>query len=276
MVLLVASACADADADADADSGSGMMGGSESTTGEPCGVVHDGELRIDETTDLTMVEPVRVVQGGLIVIGLAASDLQVLSCLEEVEGDVRIIDNTGLVTLAGLDRLREIRADDGDAGIGNLIIAGNPLLQSLVGLDQLETVQALRLEDNTVLASIGLPSLATIEHGIRLGGCSGGEVGDDTPASASGDNPLLTGLDGLDALQQVGGLWIHGQQALVSLARLRELAEAGTEFAAPVEIGLNPLLPTSEITSFADAAGLDTVVACQNADDAVACACPSD
>ncbi len=259
-------------------SGTSTSGSSgESTTAEtdPCDATHEGDLRIDETTDLTTLEHVRTVNGDLRISGVETVDLSFLACLDEVTGDVGISQNSTLETLNGIQRLTAIRPGDmAGEGTGTLRIVSNPKLRTLGGLDGLVSVQGILISDNAALGSIGLAGLERVENGIVLGGCSSSGTG--VPAVGTGGNPMLPAIDGLDSLQFTAGLFIYGQAHLASLSRLRELAESGTDFGNRLEVGVNPELPSTEIDSFVAAAGIATVIACQNKDDAELCSCPSD
>lgn len=246
---------------------------SSGTTTGACDEVHEGELRIDETTDLSTLERVRLVNGTVRIIGVLSSDLQFLGCLEEVQGDLFVSQNPSLQELDGASNLIAIRAGSGAAG--GLFINGNPALQSLAGFQHLQIVEGgMAVSSNESLSSFGLPGLERIEFGLTMGGCD--TVDTEQPAVGSGSNPMLTEFDGLDSLSYVGGLSIHGQENLASLARLRELADGGTDFGSRLEIGINPELPASEISDFVEAAGITTVEACQNKDDTELCFCPPD
>jgi hypothetical protein len=248
---------------------------SESTAADGCGGIHEGNLQIDATTDLAAVEQITTINGNLDITGVASTDLAFLRCLEEVVGDVGIWENPELQDLSGAERLSTIRpGDQAGEGTGSLRIVSNPKLRTLSGLDGLTTTHSMLLSDNAVLDSIGLPALLRVENGLRLGGCSSGASG--APAVGSGSNPMLTAFDGVDSLEYVGGLFIYGQEHLASLARLRELAEGGTDFAGYLEAGVNPELASSEIESFVAAAAITRLVACQNKDDTEVCSCPPD
>jgi hypothetical protein len=256
--------------------GTSAGSGTDASTGDLCSGVHEGELRIDETTDLATVAGITMVNGDLSITGVASTDLGFLACLEEVNGDMDIWENPSLETLGGATRLVAIRSGFAvGGGNGSLRILSNPMLTTLAGLDNLEGIDSgMLLSGNASLASIGLERLERIELGWTIGGCE--SASSREPALGTGNNAMLTAFDGLDSLRYVGGLSIHGQEHLTSLSRLRELAEGGTEFGSLLEVGVNPELPESEITAFVSAAGIATVEACQNKDDTELCYCPPD
>lgn len=164
----------------------------------------------------------RAAPGGIDLRGSRESDLQALSCLTEawsvtlegndeltslrgLEGlealhELRLVDN-GLVDLSGLSGLREVST--------SLVVASNPQLVDLGGLEQLHTAPTVEVTHNPALVSVGgLEGLGSVEH-MRIEG-----------------NDALLDLTGLDGLTEVGALTVAGNPQLVRLTGLEQLTAA--------------------------------------------------
>lgn len=158
-----------------------------------------------DATQLAPLGNLRAIQGSLIVQGIASADLEALSRLETVGGDVTILDNYQLVSLTGLRSLRTVGHD--------LVIRGNTALVSL-GTDALEAVQSgLLVEGNVSLERlVGLQKIEKLENALRII-----------------DNDRLTDLVGLEGLREVGpgGVTISENIRLAGVDALERLASIG-------------------------------------------------
>ena len=143
------------------------------------------------------------------------TSLEALSCLETVEGDLRISKTQTLQSLTGLDRvtsisgtltisrnpmLRSLAGLEGLVFVGDrLSISTNDNLQSLAGLKNLEHVDgSLTFASNKKLPSlIGLERLTTLGGGLKLWW-----------------NRELQNLDGLDNLESLDYLYVHSNRKL--------------------------------------------------------------
>jgi hypothetical protein len=127
-----------------------------------------------------------------------------LTGLEQISGNLSVIENSVLTTLSGLNQIQSIG--------GNLYCFFNPVLTSLNGLDGLTTLgAALDIWSNASLTSIGMPLLTSI----------GGYMWID-------NDYALVDLSGLDAVTQVSGfLNITTCNSLASLTGLSGLAQVG-------------------------------------------------
>lgn len=260
-------------------SASGEGASSDSTTeSEPCSEVFEGDLVIcgenredcgsDPVLDTEIGELARVgvVTGNLYIIGTTLSDVGGLACLTGVHGEygIKVRENPDLVSLAGLERLEKV------AGMS---FSYNSRLGSLSGLASLREIGYVGLYGNDSLSAIELDSVERLDN-LYLGtypdiACPQGEFIDQ--GYEYDDNPSLTSLDGLDALESLGYLTVSGQSGLVSIDALVALAEAGTQF-GQTDFTLNDKLDVSEIETFVAAAGSFGNV-CGNLGDPNRCAC---
>jgi hypothetical protein len=220
------------------DSGSStIIGGTselDSTTGWPeCPEVHEGDLMINDDTDLDALALVGHVTGSVRVIDYSGADLQFLACLHAVDGEMWISQAPNLQNLTGLDSLQHL---------GALVLRENPALASVAGLGEVHTLGSLTIRGNASLASIDLPQVKEVID-LHIGGCT--FIFDEEDQL---DNPLLADLDGLTGLESLHSLHVGSQSAIVSLARVREIATAGGFDAAYyTSINNNPNLPYDEV-----------------------------
>lgn len=204
------------------------------------------------------------VAGTLEVDGNDITNIDALSGLTSIGGNLRIQDNPLLEDVDGLQNLVLID--------GSLRIDGNPLLQNINGLSSLSSLgvdcgsflcDSLTVRDNMVLQDIGalsgldfilgdvdlhdnpaLASLAGLANVTNIGGFLG--ISDNTSLTnldglssltAVGDSPLgsfwlldnssLQNIDGLSNLESVASLEIDNNDSLVDIDGLASLTESG-------------------------------------------------
>ncbi|WAS90254.1 hypothetical protein [Nannocystis punicea] len=221
-----------------------------STTGEACATVIEGDLRIDDGTDVAGLACVVEVRGELRLEDTTGwSDMTALSALRAVGGDLRIVGNAALVSLDGLQALERIG--------GWLSVGDNPQLVSLDGLQALARIGGyVGLRNNTKLGDLsGLSGVRQLGglylQGNGLTSVAGlqGEVA-FSPALAGHASVLLveetlTGLDGFAALSvsapQGLRITLRTMPALTDASGLEVFAAA----AGPIEVELwdLPALP---------------------------------
>lgn len=189
------------------------------------------------------------VTGNLFIQGSGITNLNGLSELTSVGGNLSLFNNNDLTSITGLGALTNV---GGTLGIsanndltsltglnaltsvdGGVVISNNDALTTLTGLNALTSIGgSLRINNNDALASLtslgALTSVGvsiTIEHNDVLASLSG--LGGIT--SLGGDlnirnNDALVSLAGLDALTSIGvDLDIDDNDALTSLAGLDAL-----------------------------------------------------
>lgn len=222
--------------------------------------VFDGDLSIDDATDLDALRDVGAVTGWLSVANTTnVRDLSFLSCLEEVGIDVSIFRNDGLVSLDGLERLRVIGLPGNDRFVNELGpglgLLDNPNLEDISAAASLQELNYVVAYGNPRLSEIGLPSVTQLLS-LSLGRC---------PRHADSIDPAeATSVGDFAALESLERLNIEGLGGLTSLGSLHEMAARGVAFQEAL-FNKNPNLPESEIEAFAAAAGIDPVV-CDGAD----------
>ncbi len=228
------------------------------------------------------------------------SNLNGLSVLVSIEGDLEIKDNNSLADLTGLDNLGHIG--------GNLDIYGNDLMVNLEGLASLSFVAGDLLighsgYENPALSSLsGLGILTSIGGDVEikfsnsltnLSGLDnldhiGGNLniyGNDILESLAGlgdltsidgnflighywgyGNPALTSLSGLDNLNSIGGyLWILANETLSSLTGLENLNSIDGDLIIGSEsAGGNPLLTSLDALNNLDPGSMDALYVYHN------------
>lgn len=149
--------------------------------------------------------------GSVTISGTDIANLNGLSAITSISGDLTIDNNPLLTNLTGLTGLTGIVQDPDFSG-GQLIITNNPALVNLTGLNNLKSIAAFfTISQCNVLTSLtGLASLETVGYGLSLSGC-----------------PLLTDLEGFDSLTSLGGLLIGSNTGLTSLDGLESLTSLG-------------------------------------------------
>lgn len=149
-----------------------------------------------------------VVGGSVTVRGVDWTDPRPLSCLCEVEGDLRVQDNVGLVDLAGLERLEAVGGylwlEDVPAlvslgGLARLGQAGSVLVVRAQALRSLDGLAGLRgemtgdlwLNDTGVIELRGPPGLTRLDQLV------------------SKYNPALQRVVGFDNVETMGGIHVE-------------------------------------------------------------------
>ena len=168
-------------------------------------------------------------------------NLDHLSALGRIGGELRIVDNDDLESLDGLDGLGpvpgDVILDDNDGlttlrGLGVTAIGGafevrnHRFLENLAGIGGVSTLGSLVVEENAGLTSLdGLEQLTTIEGAASISG-----------------NLLLERLDGLDRLESIGGDFIVVRNwELVDISGLGALESVGGRFTLDRNVALESL-----------------------------------
>jgi len=125
------------------------------------------------------------IEGDVDVYGMDITNLNGLSVLTSIGGDLIIKHNDSLTSLTGLNNLNSIGRD--------LIIDGNDLLTSLSGLEGLSTIDnSLYIGNYFTLGNALLSSLSALENLTRVGNYL-----------VIGNNPSLISLTGLEGLEEI-------------------------------------------------------------------------
>ncbi len=187
--------------------------------------------------------------GNVRIIGEGITNLNGLSVLTSIGGDLRIQDNQDLTSLTGLNALTFIGGTFAISGNGALVsiiginslniikedfyIVNNFALKSITGLNALTSIgRNFPISSNVVLTSItGFNSLTSIGRTCILG-----------------SNIALTSITGFNSLTSIGGLlWINSNSFLTSLSGLNKVTSIGN-----LEIRDNNLLSLCHIRSICD------------------------
>ncbi|MFD2571790.1 putative Ig domain-containing protein [Spirosoma soli] len=168
--------------------------------------------------------------GTLTISGADITNLNSLSALTSVEGQLRILNNTSLTSVSGLSALRQVGT--------SLIIQNNAVLPNLSGLQSLTSVEGLlTIRDNAALTSIS--SLSALR-----------QVGASLTIQNNAVLPNLSGLQSLTSVQNL--LTIQDNAALTSISSLSALRQVG----ASLRIQNNAVLP--------NLSGLQSLTSVQN------------
>ena len=213
--------------------------------------IYEGAYVADSEEDLQALSGYSAVNGWLI-IGQASSgretnlpSLADLSCLNHVEGTLRIVEDNGLTDLSGLNNLFSVstRLEIDDTAIeslngldsfavsGGLTLKSNPALTGLHGAEALVTANSLNIVGNSISSFIGLDALEnvddiTISFAHDLVNFSGLENLTELEGNLTvGTTFGLTNFQGLNNLRQVAGLRVENAPALQSFDGLSSLEQ---------------------------------------------------
>lgn len=252
---------------------------------QPClpdGIVFSSQAEIDNfpTNYPNCIE----LEGDVTISGTDITNLNGLSVLNSIGGDLRINDNDALPNLTGLDNLSliggELKIQANDAmtsltGLDNLTSIGgvlailwNNTLTTLTALENLTSIGGLAIWNSNALTSLtGLEGLTSIGGRFYFVGNNAitNLVGLDNVTSIGGklfihSNDTLTNLTGLDNLSFINGNlelgdynapagWIFGNPSLTSLAALSNLDSIAGGLAIYADTSLLDLTGLDGLTS---------------------------
>lgn len=196
-------------------------------TSSICKVVREGDVLVTNRAELEALSGVTDIPGSLTITTAYVTDLSPLSSLIHVGGELALVDNGELASLAGFSRLNRV--------LGGLRIVGNQELTSTAGLSALHTVAGdVRIEGNPLLRTADLGPVGVVDCGLWI--LSNSELTEVTSTALRSvvgavvlhENPRLASLSGLGAVSSVGDeIWIEANAALTSLDGLSALEDAG-------------------------------------------------
>ena len=168
----------------------------------------------------------KTIYGSLKLYKVPNGDLNFISSVTRITGDMQISYCPNIVDLTGIDQLDTINGSlilennpkllschgmEGLPSLINITVNGNSSMQSLTGLENVSTVSGkLTVLSNPQLTSLqGLNGIETITGGLDIYG-----------------NPLLSNLNGLTSLKSLPGiLSLTNLPELTSLAGLSQLKD---------------------------------------------------
>jgi len=186
-----------------------------------------------------------------------------LNNLAYIEEDI-IIENENLTSLSGLENITSV---EGDIWLGYGGLGGNSSLTSLTGFDNLTSIGAgLYLYNNDSLTSLAdLENLTSIGGTLTIGHVGSiGNMGNASLLNLNGlqnlnfvgahlsinGNESLASLSGLEGLTFLGGtLGIANSQSLISLTALVNLTSVGGDLSVGGNSSLTRLSGLENITS---------------------------
>lgn len=213
-----------------------------------------------------------VIRGNVVINGDDIINLNGLTSLSLIEGDLKILDNNCLTTLAGLNNVTGIG--------GDLIIAENDVLSNLTGLDNLNSVGDSLLighwdyDGNPALISISaLKNLVSIGSTLTLyenesltdfTGLEGLTGIEENLEIASNNTPDLSGLDNISYIS--GYLFIGFSWGLTSLAGLENLQSVGQSLIIQADVDLIDISALGGLTTIGGSLELDDIHSLPNVD----------
>ena len=175
---------------------------------QPCltdGITFSSQVEIDDF--IIQYSNCTEIQGDVKIDGLDISNLNGLTNIVTIDGDLEIYDNPNLTSLEGLEQLELIT--------GDLDIINNGLI-NLIGLDNLNKVEGfVWIDSHIALQSLdGLNNLTEIGDFFEIW-----------------DNSTLTSLEGLENLETInGGFQMSYNSQLINLNGLENLRSIGGRF----------------------------------------------
>lgn len=194
-----------------------------------------GDLTISggDISNVDSLSQLSYIGGNLFITGnLNLTSLKGLSNVTVVDGSVSIASNDSLTTISGLHNIEEV--------LGDFALKGNPLLDSLSNEtfsidtiwgnlqisnnDQLKTINSLI--GINYINSIEITNNRSLSSFIGLEGITSLEGHLDI-----GNNASITRLEGFEGLSDIGSfLTIYGNKTLLDLNALNSLKSIGTNF----------------------------------------------
>ena len=171
------------------------------------------------------------IEGYVTIDGNNITNLNGLSVLTSIGGDLKFYYNDALISLAALANVTFIG--------GNLKVENSDALISLTGLDNLNSIGGdLVVEGNNALTSIAaLANVTSIAGDLQIGSLYFG-------------NPVLISLTGLEGLTTIGGsLAIGYNDALTSLTGLVNVTSIWGDLVVETNDALISLMGLDNITS---------------------------
>lgn len=233
--------------------------GSTGTSG-PCSRVHQGDLVVKSDTDLAPLADIGRVTGSVYIVmaDREQPDLTFLGCLHTIDDALSLQNNMLLESMAGLESLNSVF---------RIRIFNNAALRLIDGIGPIEDLFSLVIDGNSSLEEIHLDSVKTVGL-LQIGHCQG--------MMASAKHNKLIDLSGFSGLTSVQTLIIEGNAALMTADVLDTLAtNGGPKPLLSATVRYNLLLPEASVHVKLDVLGLDMQhrEVCGNAEGDPVCFC---
>lgn len=182
------------------------------------GNVLTGTIAVRDPGDWDQLDGIHCVDGELLIAGITAASFPGRLDLQIVTGDLVIAGNPNLTSLAGLDQVREVG--------GGYLIQSNDALADISALGLLKRASSLQLIGNDGLVDLAglepfvdIHSVLVIANNANLASLAGlHNLRTTTRTLAIRANPRLTSLAALDNLRQAQLLEVSGNDALKTLS----------------------------------------------------------
>ncbi len=192
------------------------------------------------------------IAGDVIISGADITNLDGLSSIQTIAGNLTIKDNSALVSLDGLSNLEELGSD--------LYIISNNALSNIVGFTSLSSVNYISIKSNGSLIDIdGFSALTQLTESLwvvhnplleSINGFSSLSVIEGYLYIS--DDDVLVDLGGFSSLSSIGDfLTIDGNNSLVNLNGLNSLTTIGTDLSIYQNSSLTSLEGLSSLSSIA-------------------------
>jgi hypothetical protein len=234
------------------DDGGDDDGGPPDTDGDPsppveCGDgTHTGSILINPEdpsgVPVETLDGIAILDGDLLISSTSYQDLNFLSCLREVRGDIQIYGNYFLEDMSGTDGITKVgrlpapnpTPNDPnfvDEGKGSITISNNPLLTDIDGFNGItqvgerdpadpenESSQSLVIRSNDALVTLsGFSNLQIIFESLVIQ-----------------ENPVLKDIDGLRGLRVVDGFFSVTRNPSLCMSSVAAVG-TGLDFLGDVE-----------------------------------------
>lgn len=195
----------------------------------------------------------QVIEGDVLISLDGISNLQGLSAVRKIAGNLRIWLGSSITSLQGLHNIDTIGGEFLVFGaeivnfqemqqlrhVGGLYIGGNPALTSLAGLENIQVIPG----DLSVVGASQLTNLSGLDNLQHIGG---------TFSISTYNDSLLQNLSGVGSLETIGGdLVISGNARLPSIIGLNRLRAVGG-------------LVIQDNNALTDLSGLDSLATVEN------------
>ncbi|MEM7156835.1 MAG: hypothetical protein AAF799_28555 [Myxococcota bacterium] len=180
-------------------------------------------IAIESDEDIAQLNGIAIVTGDFIVDSTNYSNLDFMSCLTEIHGNITIFNNQFLLDMSGTDNLTKIgrlpmatptptNPNGWDTGKGSISISNNPLLQNINGFNGIADIGEQGEPGDCPASPAGVECISRPSLIIRDNASAQSLSGFTALAFIFGslsvsENDSLLNIDGLAALVGIGGFF---------------------------------------------------------------------